>query len=310
MSAEGTATNRTNVELSPEVSAEILQKTQEQSAVMQLARKVDLPGLGSEIPVITSDPEAEWVAETGVKPVKNPGLSKKIMTPYTLAVIMPFSNQFKRDLPKLYQEIVRRAPAALGLKFDRTCFGFEAKPGSNFDNFASCTAQNIGGTNTYDGLVAADTDIAEHFGDLNGYVISPKAKGVLLGAKDQQGRPLFINNVSEGAVPMILGAKTLKSRGAYKAGTALNKPNIVGVAGDWTQAMYGTVEGVKASIATEATLVTGTSANPEYINLFQQNMFALRVEIELGFVADTDCFNLLTTPYDPSGATGATGATA
>ena len=64
----GINTNRSNVTLPQEVSSEILQKTQEESAVMKLARQVVLPGRGLTIPVITGDPEAEWVSETGVPP--------------------------------------------------------------------------------------------------------------------------------------------------------------------------------------------------------------------------------------------------
>ena len=297
MAASGVPTNRTNIELPAEVSAEILQKTQEASAVMQLARQIVLPGRGVEIPVITSDPTAEWVAETGLKPVSNPGLSKKIMTAYKLAVIVPFSNEFRRDAKALYDELVKRLPNALGLQFDKTCFGIESAPGSNFDTFAACTAQNIGGTNTYAGLVAADTDVAVAGGILNGYVISPQAKGVLLSATDGDDRPLFINSAAEGAIPMILGSKTLLSKGAYKAGTGASVPNIVGIAGDWTQAMYGTVEGVKSDISDQATLTVGSGGSATQINLFQQNMFAVRAEIELGFRADTTVFNLLTTPY-------------
>lgn len=297
MAASGVPTNRTNIELPAEVSEEIIQKTQEASAVMQLARQIVLPGRGVEIPVITSDPTAEWVAETGLKPVSNPGLEKKIMTAYKLAVIVPFSNEFRRDAKALYDELVKRLPNALGLQFDKTCFGIESAPGSNFDTFASCTAQNIGGTNTYAGLVAADTDVAVAGGILNGYVISPQAKGVLLSATDGDDRPLFINSVAEGAIPMILGSKTLLSKGAYKAGTGSSVPNIVGVAGDWTQAMYGTVEGVKIDISDQATLTVGSGQSATQINLFQQNMFAVRAEIELGFRADTSVFNLLTTPY-------------
>ena len=295
--ATGTATNRTHIDLPTEVSSEILQKAQEESAVMQLARQITLPGLGLTIPVITGDPEAEWVTETGVKPVKNPSLEKKVMQAYKLAVIVPFSNEFRRDAKALYDELVKRLPNALGLQFDKTCFGIESAPGSNFDTFASCTAQNIGGTNTYAGLVAADTDVAVAGGILNGYVISPQAKGVLLSATDGDDRPLFINSVAEGAIPMILGSKTLLSKGAYKAGTGASVPNIVGVAGDWTQAMYGTVEGVKIDISDQATLTVGSGQSATQINLFQQNMFAVRAEIELGFRADTSVFNLLTTPY-------------
>ena len=287
----GTATNRTNIQLPAEVSSEILQKTQEQSAVMQMARQIVLPGRGVEIPVITADPEASWVNETAAKPVSNPGLDKKVMTAYKLAVIVPFSNEFRRDAAALYDALIGRLPLSLAGKFDATCFGNVQAPGSNFDTFANCTAQNIGGTNTYAGLVAADADVADHDGILNGYVISPKAKAVLLSALDDNKRPLFINSVAEGAIPMILGARTLMSKGAYKAGAG-STPNVVGVAGDWTQAVYGTVEGVKIDISDQATLVNGNTT----INLFQQNMFAVRAEIEIGFRADTTVFNKLTTP--------------
>ena len=301
MSASGVPTNRTNLEIDSEVSALIIQKTQERSAIMSLARRVPLPGRGLAIPVITSDPEAEWVAETGVKPVKNPGLSKKIMQGYKLAVIVPFSDEFRRDFGALTQQLIERLPMALGAKFDATVFHGTA-PGSNFDTFASVTAQALGAA-PYDALVAADTAIATAGGLTNGYVVSPQMKGVLLGAKDTTGRPLFINSVAEGAIPMILGQRTIANKAAYKAASGAN-PAVVGFAGDWTQAIYGVVEDIKVSYSDQATLTAGTQESPVTINLWQQNMFAVRAEIEVGFVADTNCFNAFT--HAPSGATGAT----
>lgn len=281
----GVPTNRTNISLPPEVAAEILAKTQEASAVMSLARQINLPGRGVSIPVITADPEAAWIGETAAKPVANPTLSTKVMEPYKLAVIVPFSNEFRRDAAALYDELVRRLPLALAQKFDATVVGAVQAPGSNFDTFAAATAQNITNPNTYSSLVAADADIATHGGIMNGIALSPQGKSVLLGAVDGDSRPLFINNVSEGAVPMVLGAKTVMNKGVYD-GTN----HVVGIAGDWTQAMYGTVEGVVIDYSSDATLVSGNTT----INLFQQNMFAVRAEIEIGFRADTSCFNRLT----------------
>jgi len=286
----GIPTNRTTIALPTEVSQEIMSKTQNESAVMRLARQIPLPGRGLTIPVITSDPVAEWVDETNAKPISNPGLDKKIMQAYKLAVIMPFSNEFRRDAAALYDELVRRLPLALAERFDATVFGGVTAPGANFDTFAAATAQSIASTNTYAGLVAADGDIATHGGILNGFVISPQAKAILLSAVDGNLRPLFINSVAEGAIPMILGAQTLQSKGAYVTGS----PATVGVAGDWTQAMYGTVEGVQISYSSDATLTVGSGDSAQTINLFQQNMFAVRAEIEVGFRADVTCFNRLT----------------
>ena len=292
----GISTNRTNISLPTEVSSEIIQKTRESSAIMQLARQVVLPGHGLSIPVITSDPEANWVAETGKKPVSNPGLSTKTMTPYKLAVIVPFSDEFARDARGLYDALVERLPDALGKKYDQTVFG-GTTPGTGFDVLSSCTAQSIdvdasGNGGFYSALVAADVDIAAGGYDLNGFAFSPQARGEMLSSVDKDGRPIFINNVSEGAIPRLLGQPVLYSKGLYKAGSAASGataavPDLIGVAGDWTKALYGTVEGVKIDISTQATLTIGTSV----VNLWEHNMFAVKAEIEVGFVADTYAFN-------------------
>ena len=298
----GINTNRSNITLPAEVSAEIIQKAQDSSAVMQLARKIALPGRGLSIPVITGDPEAGWVAETNAKPVSNPSLSTKTMTPYKLAVIVPFSDEFARDASALYDALVERLPGALAKKFDNTVFNGSA-PGSGFDVLTSCTAQSIdvnasGEGGFYSALVAADTDIAAHDGDINGFAFSAQARGEMLSALDKDGRPIFINNIAEGAIPRLIGQPVYYSRGLYFAGNSASgtsgqsgyvaaNPDVLGFAGDWTKAMYGTVEGVKIDISNQATLTISSSA----VNLWEHNMFAVKAEIEVGFVADTYAFN-------------------
>lgn len=274
------ATKTTTIALPTELQSTILQKVQEDSAVMKLAQSIALPGLGATIPVILGDPEAAWTAETAEKAVSDPTLSVRTMMPYTLAVIVPFSNQFRNNMPALYNAIVERLPRALAQKFDKTVFGQTPAPGSNFDTFANITTQSFG-VDPYAALVAADADIAAHDGITNGYVLAPAGKSALLGAKDTTGRPLFINNVAEGAIPMILGAPTYQSKAAAPA---------LGYAGDWTQAMYGVANGLDISISDQATLTVGD----ETINLWQRNMFAVRAEIEVGFICQAECFNKLT----------------
>ena len=289
--ASGIPTNRTNIELPNEVSSEILQKTIGESVVMKLARQIALPGRGTQIPVITGDPTAAWVSETGAKPVSNPSISKKVMQAHKLAVIVPFSNEFRRDAAALYDALVQRLPGALAKEFDKTVF-FGPASGSlaNFDNFSAVTAQSLS-SSVYGGLVAADGDIAEAGGVMNGIVLSPQGKSVLLGALDGQNRPLF-NTVAENGIDRVLGADTYVTASAYKAGTAGTggDPDIIGFAGDWSKALYGTVEGVRIDFSSDATL---TLANSSTINLFQNNMFAVRAEIEVGFVAETSYFDLL-----------------
>ncbi len=282
--------NRTSsIELPSEVSSEIIAKTLEESAIMRLARQITLPGRGLTIPVITGEPTAEWVAETNKKPVSNSSLSTKLMTPYKIAVIETFSNEFKRDAKALYDEMVRRLPAALAKTFDQTAIGAVTKPGDNFDNFASCAKQSIL-TDAYGGLVDADIDIATNGGMLNGYALGAQGRGLIIKAVDSTGRPIFQPSANDGAPSRLVGAPTYYNRGLYVAETASDDA-IVGIAGDWSKALYGTVEGVQISITDTATLDIGGGNS---INLWQQNMFAVRAEIEVGFRADLSAFNLLT----------------
>ena len=299
----GISTNRTNITLPAEISAEIIAKTQEQSAIMQLARKIELPGRGLTIPVITADPEANWVDETDKKPVSNPSLTTKSMKGYTLAVIVPFSNQFRRDAAKLYDEIVNRLPGALAKKFDGTVFNGSA-PGSGFDVLTGCSASSLAdNTNQgiYMALVKADTAIAVAGYAANGYALSPQARGELLEAVDTTHRPIFINTVAEGGIPRLLGQPAYYSRGLYAAGNAASgtsgqsgyvaaKEDVLGFVGDWTHARYGIVEGINISISDQATLTISDTA----VNLWERNMFAVRAEIEIGFIADTDAFRKIT----------------
>ena len=121
------------LELPKTLSQTIWQESEHLSVVQSLSPRMELPGGGVDIPIITGDPEAEWVSETDEKPVSRPTFGNKNLKGYTLAVIVPFSNQFRRDLPALYSAIEQKLPQALAKKFDRTALGFETSPGTGFD---------------------------------------------------------------------------------------------------------------------------------------------------------------------------------
>lgn len=305
----GIDVNRTTsgVVLPKEVSSEIWANMQEASAVQQLATRIDLPGSGVTIPVLTGDPAADWVSETAEKPVSRPSFSSKDITPYTLAVIVPFSNQFRRDVSALYNECVRRLPGALAKKFDSTVFASSGAPGGNFAQLGGATAVKIKPKSadvtqgTYAGLVEAYTTVAGNSGELNGWALSSQAKGILLSQVDSTGRPLLVDSIANGSsVPTLLGERVTYSQGVYASGS----PNIVGFAGDWSAAVWGSVEGVSISISegsiTDGTTELTTSGSdtvdvPNIVNLWQRNMFAVRAEIEIGFqVRSTDYFVKLT----------------
>jgi HK97 family phage major capsid protein len=285
----GTQVNRTltNVYLPSTVSSTIWQSVQNSSVVMQLAQRIDLPGAGVTIPIITGDASANWVAETVKKPVSRPTIDKKAMTPYKLAVIVPFSNEFRRDLSSLYNAMVTRLPNAIAKKYDETVFGYASSPGSGFDTMASIAEVDF--TQGYTSLINAGQAVASaEDAALNGWVLSSGGQFLLLSAVDAGDRPLFVNswnsNNAADATP-LLGAPVYTSKHV-----ADDTAPTVGIAGDWSYAYYGVVSGIQVAISDQA-VILDTENGDAPIYLWQQNMFAVRVEAEVGFILrDDDAF--------------------
>lgn len=287
--------NRTtnSMALPSEFADKVLAKTSQESAVMRLAEKIDLPGTGATIPVIVSDPTAAWVAETGKKPVGNATPATKLMQAFKIATILTFSKEVVRDAAVLYRAIVDKGPAAIAKVFDQTVIGAVAPPSqTNFDTFANCTSVSIANANngTYLGLVAANGNIATAGGRMNGVAVGAQGESLLFSAVDTTGRPIFIPTATDGSIGAVLGSRIVENNGLYVAGTS-PAPNVVGIAGDWTQAKWGMVNGIEFSYSDQATVEVSEGVS---INLWQQNMIGVIVEAEVGFRADTSCFNLLT----------------
>ncbi len=301
----------TNVILDPEVSSEIWANAIEESAFMRAARRINIPGSGMKIQTITGEPQANWVDETNLKPVGFHTFGSKTITPYKLAIIEPFSQEFLRDKDALYAECVRRLPAALGKKFDSTIMGTTA-PGSGFDvlgtgvSSTSLLADSSNHITEYDRFVAIDAAVSAADGIMDTVILAPQGKSILLGAKDGDGYPLFTAGVGANTVGNILGAPVTVAKGVYVAGSAATQsaagvPAVVGVAGDFSDVVWGSVEGVQMSVSDAASLsYTNASNQTVTINLWQQNMVAVRFEIEVAFAVRNKSQLMLLTGNTPS----------
>lgn len=251
-----------------------------ESAIMKLARRITVPGRGVAVPVVLGDAQGEWVAEMGEKPVSPTTFDHLLLQPYKIAVIDLYSKELVRDEAAFYQAMMQRLPGSLAKVFDSTVSGATTAPGANFTQLNGNTSPFAAAT-AYADLVDAMTAVAQAGGQLNGYAVSPSGNGALLAATDQTGRPLFSAGTEAGTLQPILG-------GIAQVGAGIDN-DIVAIAGDWTQAVWGTVAGVEIDISDEATVKYGD----DIINLWQHNLVGVKAEIEVGFVANTDVFTAL-----------------
>lgn len=267
----GIQVNRTlsGVVLPQTLSSSIWQTVQEASVITKLAQRIDMPGTGVTVPLITGDAVADWVAETAEKPVSRPTVGNKTIQPYKLALIVPFSEEFRRDLPTMYRALVRRLPNAIARKFDETVLGYDSSPGSGFDTLAGITEVEL--TGAADVTTAAEHVTGVEDASINGTALSAQAEFVFASLTDSEGRFLFPDT---GAVFNKFGGSVVQSKHVYDAASG-----TIGVTGDWSRAYWGQVEGISISFSDQATINDSGTA----IHLWQRNMVAVRVECEMGF---------------------------
>lgn len=274
--------------LTPEMSSEIWTDSIKQSALTQLATRVNLPGKGVKWQTLNAPTAAEWVGETAEKPVVDPTFGSKTMIPYKLAQIITVSEEFTRDAANLWTAIQAQASEAIAQAIDKTFLaGTIPLPGADgVDTLAD--AQTVSVKNgKYVDFVKIATTVLDNNGDLNGIAITNKGLSKFLSAVDENGRPLMVPGVGSTELGSAFGARMIKSPWGYKEAVKASTepkvsaaPEVLGVAGDWTQAYYGTVQGIRIKMTDTATVKKGSQT----INLWQRNMIAFLVEAEVGFI--------------------------
>ena len=254
------------ITLPKELSDEIFQGAIAESAIMKLAERVYLPGAGLAIPVITGDPTVSIVNEAAEKPVSNSTFSTKNMVPKKFAVIELVSEEFRRDLPRLYDALLQRLPGAIAKAFDKQALTEVALTG--FDSLVG--AQTVADIPTGMQAIAADGY------RMTGIAAGPAGEAELITAVNVLGMPLFAESIESGRLGRIYGADVVPC-------AAINGI----IAGDWSKCKYGIVDGINIKISDSATVNDGSAQ----INVWQRNMLAILVEAEMGFVcADDDAF--------------------
>lgn len=274
------AITTSSIALPARVSEKIIANALEESAVLRLVdNKIRIKHAGEAIPVIAGDPTAYVVGEGQVKTNSDSSLATVTMKPKTFAVIEAFSNQFRDDNEALYQELVARLPRVIAQKFDDEVF--HGTTSANFHTLGAVSAISLSAANktTWDQIIACRSAVEGANGELTAWAMANQGITALLGAVDGNSRPLFVQDTAIGGIGAVAGAPVVKAKAAYKAGVSSN-PDIIGYAGDWSNAVVGIARDVNIAISDEATLtVTGGT-----LNLFESNMFAVRCEFTLGFI--------------------------
>lgn len=300
--------------LDPEEAKDYFEQVEKTSILQQVAQKIPMGATGIKIPHWTGDVTAAWVAEGGKKPITKGNLEKQVVSPHKIASIFVASAETVRANPANYLGTMRtKVATAIAMAFDSAgLHGTNSPFGAFLDQSTKVRGLR---PNPYDTLaVNGLSDLVYDGKKWGATLLDDTVEPILNGAKDDNGRPLFVESTYEELVTpfrsgRIVGRPTILSDHVANG-------SVVGYQGDFSQILWGQVGGLSFDVSDQASLDLSLAQDGSgIVSLWQNNLVAVRVEAEYGLlVNDPQAFVKLTGGLDVHTFTlnlnGATGGSA
>lgn len=279
----------------------VLKDFMTQSAVVQLAKYEPMTKPEKKFTYLASGPGAYWVGEGEKIQTSKATWLTATMKSKKLGVIIPVSKEFLRySVSDFFAQMRPAIAEAFAIKFDQAALYGTASPfGTGVSVFerANAAGNKIAhdeAGNLYDELNGIMALIEDADKDADGFTTTRRFRQKLRGTKDQSGLPIF-NDAKAGATQQALGLPI-----GYVDSKSWDYTKALLMAADWDYTRYGIPQGMEYKISEDATLTTVLGSDGEPINLFERDMFALRVTQQVGFMtlAD-DAFAALTPDVTP-----------
>jgi HK97 family phage major capsid protein len=306
--------------LEPEEAQDYFAESEKTSIVQRFARKIPMGSTGQKIPHWVGDVSAQWIGEGEMKPITKGNMTAQTVAPHKIATIFIASAETVRANPGNYLGTMRtKIATAIAMAFDEAVLHGTDSPFSKYmaQTTKSVTLANAPGRTAYDalGVEGLNKLVNPAVGDKHRWgstLLDDIAEPILNGAKDNNGRPLFVESTYEALTTPYREGRILSRPTILSDHVA--KDNVLGFMGDFSQIVWGQVGGLSFDVTDQATLNLGTFAVPNFVSLWQHNLVAVRVEAEYGllindvnaFVKITDEPILVEYKLDTGGATGGT----
>lgn len=258
------------------------------SAVLQAFDRVDMGTKTTNLPVLATLPEADFVAESatendGVKPTSQVTWGNKQLVAEEIAVIIPVHENVIDDATiDIIGEITRQGGAAIGRKLDgAVLFGVD-KPASwtSNDLLAAAVAASqtftvgdaVDGEDLSGSILLAAGAVDEAGWDPDTFVGPRGLRYRLANQRDSQGAPVYMGplaNTPGGGSVHGLDA-------AWVSGRVWDRDEAEGFVVDSSRVKIGVRQDISVKLLTEAT-VGG-------INLAERDMVALRFKARYAYV--------------------------
>lgn len=271
-------------------SRDLLQSAETTSVVLQAFPQVDMGTKTTNLPVIATLPEADFVSESatqseGVKPTAQMTWGNKQLVAEEIAVIIPVHENVIDDATiDVIAEITRQGGAAIGRKFDGAVLFGTDKPASwtsdcLFDaaDAASMTFEvgdAVDGEDLSGSILLAAEAVDEAGWDPSTFIGPRGLRFRLANQRDSTGAPVY--QPSLGGVTGALGGQVHGLDAAWASGRVWDRDTATGLVVDASRVMIGVRQDITVKLLDQAT-VGG-------INLAERDMVALRFKARYAYV--------------------------
>jgi len=278
-------------EIPEEVSRAMVDRVADDSAALQLFRRVPVSRGQTRFPVMSAMPVAYFVTgDTGLKQTTEINWANKFLNVEEIATIMPIPDAVVADIEtNVWDEAEPYLAEAVGRALDAAVFfgtnapaswpvnvsAAAAAAGNSFTEVATAAQGGfMGDIDSALGLLEADGFNA------TGFVAARSARGRIRTSRNSQGDRLDGQRIN-GTLSEVDGLPVVyPMRGLFPSGGAAGT-NVRLFVGDWDEFVLGVRQDITLKILTEAVIQDNTGTI--IYNLAQQDMTAVRLTFRVGW---------------------------
>lgn len=258
----------------------ILKEVMEGSKVMQLAKYEEMDSKEKKFEYFAKGPGAYWVGEGEKIQTSKPQWMQATMVAKKLGVIVPCSREFLHyKMSDFFEKMKPKIAEAFYRKFDAAAILNVENPfPQSLEESALAAGNLVSGGISYDNILEMEDVLNNEDYDVNAFISTKKNRSTLRN----------VHKIENGVIVESLYDRSANTIDGYPVADLkdLAKGNLY--AGDFDYMYYGIPFGMSYKIDESAQLSTLENADGTPVNLFEQELAALRVTMDVAFMIVKD----------------------
>ncbi len=258
----------------------ILKDVMNGSQVMKLAKYEEMDGKEKEFEYFAKGPGGYWVGEGEKIQTSKPQWMQAKMVAKKIGVIVPCSREFLHyKMSDFFEKMKSKIAEAFYKKFDEAAILNMDNPfPQSIEESAMAAGNLISGGITYNNILAMEDALNDEDYDVNAFISTKKNRSTLRNVhKIENG--VVVESLYDRGANTIDGLPVADLKG-------MERGNLY--AGDFDYMYYGIPFGMSYKIDESAQLSTLKNADGTPVNLFEQELAALRVTMDVAFMIVKD----------------------